>query len=235
VRGDYGHHFGSFVPTTPGLYYVKVVFRSDGDQLQADDSLVSIPYREWLSHGPGNNVRGVRPIPFEVFAPIDLAAGQPGYYPQLPFPEDTIHGRTRVMDIYLNRGGNTTSRYVRMKIVDPTGKVIYLQRVALPSITGGRRIWTQYFPTFNPLRSGMYQATTWLERDSSDADTTNDTASWRFWVVLDSDNGTGGRSSGGSGNLSYLNGRPGPGNTSDGGTTLFDDRRRTYCAPGDGR
>ncbi len=183
LGADVRRTMGSFTPTHPGRYSVVVVYSSPEDSLRGDDTLKGVPVRDWVSHGAASDARGVCPIFFEVFNAYDLAVGGIDF-PHAPYAGDTVKGTTPLLATYVNNGGSRSSRVdARMRIADPTGRIVVDRTATLDPIDGGRRTRTRSFGTFTPAGSGTYTVTATFAEATRDSVSANDTARWTFVVV----------------------------------------------------
>lgn len=177
----HNHGFGYFFPHAAGLYRIDLYCFSSNDSLANNDTLHSIPFRDWISHGGSPNIRGVVPIPFELFDSVELAVGTPERFPHLPHVADTISGTTNVMAMVLNNGGtDVTNLPVEARITDANDSLLYDYLDTIAMIPSGRRVRSHYFADFTPPHTGNYCVTVLLHLATPDANPATDTVTWCF-------------------------------------------------------
>jgi hypothetical protein len=227
------HSFSPCTITTPGFYYIDVWSHASSDAVATNDTLHSIPSHDWFPHGLDPNARGLRPIPFHVVYPFELAAGRPAAYAHRPFTDDTVIGATPVVEMFANNGVTTASNVeVHAMIADSSDSTVYDETDTLSTIPNTPRPVVHSFADFTPPASGRYCVTVWIRRDSRDSVAANDTTRWCFTAIVDSCATCAGR---GSGGLSELE-RPAGGPPSAAGRRIREyrhDRRAPHARPGD--
>lgn len=177
---------GSWMPVTPGRYYLEVTASAREDQIGANDTLKSIPNALQFSRGSATTAAiPPRPVPIMVYAANDPAAGRPGFHPFAPVPGSTITDTTAVMATFVNNGAtDLTSVTGHVIITAPGGGTVYNSTATIAEIPGGGGTRTAIFPAFMPGTDGTYKASAWLSHSVIDPQSGNDSVEWSFTATI---------------------------------------------------